>query len=267
MQFLDNVWLAQGVTGYGFVCIKNLQHWEDIPVLVTPEEVGPLPLVPRDADVYFTPNLFGQPQRRKEYMLDSCWLYADLDKVDPYELPRDVRPTVAWESSPGRYQGLWELPKELTCESHSRINKQLTYHLGADHSGWDATQVLRIPGTRNHKYPDKPRVRLLWERDRVVRQMKLRPLPSESDRLPQLVVVDRDNLPLWLKAKLRAKVATGDRSKVLWRIECGLIEAGLTVDEVFSLVHGTVWNKFKNNASLYAEILRAEARVARRTAA
>lgn len=114
-----------------------------------------------DGDLYFTPNLFSRPRRRKELVLPSRWLYADLDQVDPHTID-DPQPTIAWESSPGRYQCLWLLDRALEPQQHSDTNKRLTYLVGADKGGWDLTQVLRIPGTFNHKYDEKPKVKLLW---------------------------------------------------------------------------------------------------------
>lgn len=37
--------------------------------------------------------------------------------------------------------------------------------LGADRTGWDLTQLLRLPQTPNRKYPDSPLVRLLQRSD------------------------------------------------------------------------------------------------------
>jgi len=67
-------------------------------------------------------------------------------------------PTIAIESSPGRYVGIW-----LTDEPASeQINRRLTYAIGADRGGWDLTQVLRVPGTISHKYVPSVTVRTLW---------------------------------------------------------------------------------------------------------
>jgi hypothetical protein len=94
--------------------------------------------------------------------MPSCWLYADLDAVEPIKSDAELSPTIAWESSPGRYQALWHIDKHLPEEQHIMVNRKLTYALGADKGGWDITQVLRVPGTINHKYAEKPKVKLLW---------------------------------------------------------------------------------------------------------
>src|SRR5215467_3279996 len=99
-----------------------------------------------DKDMYFCPHLFDKPLRRKEHSVLPKLLWADLDEADPRKC--SVKPSVAIESSPGRYVGLWYLDGEMTED----LNKRLTYYVGADHGGWDLTQVLRVPGTINYKY-------------------------------------------------------------------------------------------------------------------
>jgi hypothetical protein len=260
--FLQDIWWTQSNYGYGFICVKEGQFWRDIPVEVPRGGEIKLPKVPKGADIYFTPNLFSERERRKEYMLDSCWLYADLDKVDPFEVETGYRPTIAWQSSPRRYQALWELPTPLTPESHAVLNKRLTYYLGADRSGWDATQLLRVPGTKNYKYDPPPKVKLLWDDGRVVRDWrKVKETKPKAPKRLAVVKVDGNGLPASVRAKLAAKVATGDRSKVLWRLEKQLLEAGYTKEEVFTLLKPTVWNKFPTDERLFAEIERAALRV------
>jgi hypothetical protein len=121
-------------------------------------------------DVYWCPSLFEFPSRRSDLAMDEHCLWADLDEVDPREI-RDYPPTIAWESSPDRYQALW-VASEGDFQGASwpgNENQRLTYLLGADPSGWDTTQLLRLPGWPNHK-PERieanggspPKGKLLW---------------------------------------------------------------------------------------------------------
>jgi hypothetical protein len=172
LKFLEHVWSQQG-EGFAFISFRSSPtSWRDVAFKFPGDKIE-LP-DPTLGDVYFCPNLFSRPRRRKGLVLPSCWLYADLDGVkpptvdDPLMRKRKtnnnpvLEPTIAWESSPGRYQALWHIDKYLSGEAHSRVNQKLTYALGADKGGWDITQVLRVPGTRNHKYDGKPEVKLLW---------------------------------------------------------------------------------------------------------
>jgi len=113
--------------------------------------------IPEGADIYFSILSF-DGARRKENALPGNWLWADLDEVNPYEI--DLQPTIAWQSSTGRYQALWELNEYVDSEVLEKVNQKLTYKIGADKGGWSVTKVLRIPGTNNYKYEDTPKVRL-----------------------------------------------------------------------------------------------------------
>src|SRR5688572_7807154 len=63
-----------------------------------------------DDDLYWCPSLFEVPKRQTEHAMDEHALWADLDVVDPHTLKgTQYEPTIAWETSPGRYQALWVL--------------------------------------------------------------------------------------------------------------------------------------------------------------
>jgi hypothetical protein len=171
LDFLRLVWDAQG-EGFVFLSFKDTTGgWHDLGYSYPGDEIE-LP----DAslgDVYFAPNLFKVCKRREEHVKKSCWLYADLDTVNPREISHlatradksireDLSPSIAWESSPNRFQAMWKLDEHIKRKRHKEMNQHLSYLIGADKGGWDITQVLRVPGTINHKYEEKPEVRLLW---------------------------------------------------------------------------------------------------------
>ena len=60
----------------------------------------------QDHDLYWTVVPFEYPGRSEDWAMDEHALWADLDEVDPNTLS-EYPPTIAWESSPGRYQALW----------------------------------------------------------------------------------------------------------------------------------------------------------------
>ena len=57
-------------------------------------------------DVYWCPSLFEDRRRVMELAMDEHALWADLDEVNPRTI-EDYPPTIAWQTSPGRYQALW----------------------------------------------------------------------------------------------------------------------------------------------------------------
>lgn len=274
-DFLHFVWKRQG-EGFGFVSLRSSPgSWRDVAIKY-PEQLGEFKMFDLDeGDIYFSPNLFERPRRRRELMLPSRWLYADLDDAHPQWVP--VEPTLVWESSPDRWQCLWAIDQELEELEHGQINRQLTYACGADKGGWDSTQVLRLPGTLNHKYPDKPRVKLIsYTRGYV--DVKLKSLPKElllSDNRTrsgeifepseyskeEILSNYRDVIPIGTLSRIQAKDAYGDRSRVIWAIVCTLLELGLTKAEILRLLEGTSWDKFLSRGKLCADINRAATRL------
>lgn len=89
--------------------------------------------------------------------LAACYVDGDGAKVGG----RMPRPTAVVVSSPGREQYWWRLSRPVTPEKGEGFNRRLAYAMAADLSGWDLTQLLRVPGTRNRKYPDAPVVELV----------------------------------------------------------------------------------------------------------
>lgn len=80
----------------------------------------------------------------------------DGDDVKPG--PNIPTPTATVESSPGREQYYWRLCHSVAPEFGQSLNRRLALAMGGDRSGWDLTQLLRPPETRNHKYIDAPLV-------------------------------------------------------------------------------------------------------------
>lgn len=221
------------------------KHWED--------------------DLYFTPMVFASKRRASKYAKATSRLWADLDEADPKDIDSLLYPQIAWETSPGRYAAVW-------CMSSSRPetterggeNHRLTIAVGADPSGWDTTQLLRVPGSANNKpgYPKGYRGRLLW--------MERQSHTWETiDELPELPVEDtvggdlldeqalesvdpyeayarlRRTLPGIVRQYMRLKEAddTQDRSSIAWQIERELADAGATLLEMVAIMRPTPWNK------------------------
>lgn len=117
-------------------------------------------------------------------------------------------------------------------EELTKHNRNLTYSIGADKGGWDFTQVLRIPGTVNRKYKEKPVVKLL--------RFDESPIPAPRPLLDKY----KDKIPLPVRQVLLSKVVDGDRSGKLWYLESSLAKAGVPVDDMVAIIGESVWNKF-----------------------
>jgi hypothetical protein len=265
-----------------FLSIKDGDDWEDQPIRLRKGRVR-LPSFNTEADVYFCPNVFKEPHRKREFALPTVWLHADLDEVDPQG---DIlAPTAAWETSAGRYQCLWRVTKPLKVKHFEVLNQRLTYLTGADRGGWSVTKVLRVPGSFNHKRGEPERVTLMWEemqdylpktvlnlvRDvKVVRQVAVEKLELPDVTADALYHKYRRSLPARARQLLRArKTKVGMRSERLWELECLLLNAGVSPEECLILVRETVWNKYAGQrrelVQLWTEIKKAEANQRRKT--
>lgn len=207
----------------------------------------------QDKDVYFCPHGFTRKERKRDYAVPPKLLWADLDTAAPHGMR--PKPTIAIESSPGRYVGLWIVDKPVTDD----INRQLTYTVGADKGGWDFTQVLRVPNTYNYKYKSQPKTRLLWDDGPIWRLEDIvRYLPEHrktdvddevqgADLLASDVYSKYEKiLPRWVRKELvSGRVTPGKRSDMIWKLEHALLEVGMTKDEAFVLIKASPWNKFK----------------------
>lgn len=168
--FLHKVWSYQP-HGWGFLCVRRKDHgWVSLSVETLADGFREHMIsgyVGYGHDVYFCPTTFKERHRRTENANHGRWLFADLDEAPIDNLP--LRPTLLWRTSRDRHQALWLLDQAVEPEELQDINRRLTFAIGAtlrgiggaDASGWDLTQLLRVPGTKNFKRDDPEEVVLL----------------------------------------------------------------------------------------------------------
>lgn len=190
-------------------------------------------------DLYFCPHAFKEAHRKKDLAVPTKYLWSDLDNANPSIIK--PRPQIAWASSPNRFACLWILDHIPPLEETEKLNKQLAYSVGADHGGWDITQVLRIPGTRNHKYPEAPYGKLLWYRDMPYSSIEV----TQQSDIDATDILRKYNLSPFTIKRTFSEAKEGSRSEVLWKLENELIERGLNKEEVFIVIKDSPWNKFK----------------------
>ena len=109
-------------------------------------------------EVYQCAHLLTARRRLKANAASLTACYVDGDGAKP--TANTPPPTAVVISSPGREQYWWRLSRPVAPEEGEDINRRLAYAMAADLSGWDLTQLLRVPGTRNRKYPGAPVVEL-----------------------------------------------------------------------------------------------------------
>jgi hypothetical protein len=212
----------------------------------------------RDKDIYFCPHGFTERERLEPYRVIPNVLWSDMDGADPRSVK--FKPSVAIESSPGRFVGLWILRKKEKGVVHrfSKINRRLSHAIGGDPGGWDFTQVLRVPGTINYKYESMPKVRILWTDGPTWTLEELdKLLPSGNEEPAHQVDVGaihkkwKAKLPwtVWKELTTRKTPEIGKRSDVMHKLGMVLIEKGATKEEWMTLIRSSVWNKFAGRSS------------------
>lgn len=105
-------------------------------------------------DCYFVPSVLGGPRRNKASYKESRVVWVDFDTpTETGQVPTgEFEPSVVVSSSPGKYHMYWLLDSPEGPFPVEGANKFLIQELGGDKSGFDCTQLLRVPGTLNYKY-------------------------------------------------------------------------------------------------------------------
>lgn len=235
------------------------------------------------SDLYFCPTIIDEERRIKENITRSHVLWSDLDTCDPSNL--EVEPTIVTETSPGRYQGFWKLTSQVHADTAELVNKKIAlYHAqhGADPSGWDLTQLLRVPGTKNFKYEELPIVKidsfnseLIYDIDVVdekytFEDIEIQNVEIDNSPIPKILNSDspeeiirglkNPNPRIWT---LFEETPIEDRSAKLWELLLTLFENGATKEETFIVASNAACNKFDNPHHLWRDVLRAQAKVKR----
>jgi hypothetical protein len=200
-----------------------------------------------DKDLYWCPHPFSRPQRRKPCAVPPPLFWADLDRTDPRKLK--IKPTIAWETSPRRYQALWALdavPSEQERRAFNHLMK-------ADSGGWCLTKLLRVPGTRNYKYRGAPRGRLLWCDGPVHKLTDVRKLLPAPRRVSCVFRRGpRRPMPRHVARLLASELRFGNRSGQLFALVYPpLMKAGWSDREIERVVRGTALDKFTPRGGSY----------------
>ena len=237
LQFLMRVWGLQCEPGDYVALSAKGSGWKDTLFAwndKTSERVESWLETNDGKDLYFCPLPFNEPKRSKASVSRSRLLWSDIDHADPYK----VEPSILWESSPGRHQGLWILPKTVLPEEAAEQSRRMAYFIGADKGGWDLTQVLRIPGTHNNKYKEKPLVKLIhFNETKILKQAP----QSLLDRW-------KSTIPRKLLRILEGPAEQGKRSDMLWYLEHELCDLGIPLKDVINILKDSEWNKYRGRA-------------------
>lgn len=230
-------------------------------------------------NVYFCVNLLSKMERKKANCLPTGILWADLDTASPDHYSK-VPPPVVVSTSPGRFQAYWRLSTKLDPYQAEAYCKRLAYHgagMGADISGWDLTQLMRVPLTKNFKYPKAPEIMLqhalqttspplLFESlEKSLEEQPSKPIPSGLIPTAESIIYKHTlalNRTPFSSVYTQQPQDDEDWSSVLWRLLHLCFEAGMGAEEVFIIAQSAPCNKYARDgrptSDLWRDILKAE---------
>jgi hypothetical protein len=223
-------------------------------------------------DRYFTPLLYSEPARRKEYLRHASVIFADDDgdRRDRKDVPP---PTFVVRSSPGHSHMYWLLERPYPADEWEPYARGTTLALGTDPGGWDATQVLRVPGSLNWKRGAPFRTEVsVFKPNRVYELRDFPKAVAPAPKTPQLgrpvtltgkqwvdlINIHWDTLTPEHQYYLTGRPAVTDRSKLIWRLICEMRDQGLDAPVIYSLLEPVSFNKYRDRPdTLWKTVLRA----------
>lgn len=249
------------------------------------EGLGPyLDKMVKGNNVWFGINLFRQPKRKRDFALPTRLVWADLDTCDPGDVTPP--PQCRLKTSFKNFQGIWRLDQLIDPELAQSYSKRIAYAYadkGADKTGWDIEQLLRVPYTYNYKYDDGatqvPEVQLLSSFEQLlpvaVFEQFTPPTPEEQvvegDPLPN--IMDLPDVPTTIQAHLPELRKTAfsdlfgsepasDWSAAMWHLINVCLESGMNKEQTFAVALQAKCNKYDRDkrpiSYLWREITKAD---------
>lgn len=235
-------------------------------------------------NLWFGVNLFRRPERKRDFAVPTRLVWADLDYCDPSEV--EPVPQCRIQTSPKKFQAFWRLDELVDAETAQSYSKRIAYQYadkGADKSGWDAEQLLRIPWTFNYKYDDGashvPEIQVLTAFEAALPvalfeqvtkptdeevQVTDDPLPDIKELPPVSTIIYKyqGHLRKTSFDDLFATEPSADWSAAMWHLINICLEAGMTNEETLAVALEAKCNKYERDnrpiGLLWKEIAKAE---------
>lgn len=263
-RFLKEIYSKQCDNGnYIILAVKKGKQWKDVPIKYNDKNIirklKDFNTQYKGWEMYWSPMPYSGPQRRISNFIESKFLIQDIDEHDSPE-NIEPKPSYIWESSPGKYQGIWELDRYIDAKQYDIINPALGKHIGCD-SCIDVPHVYRIPGTINYKYKNKPKVKkpihykMIYKPNVLIKLLGAKPKTDESKTIkldlnnPERKIYAKYDIPKKVRDLLALDdISTLDRSSTVWYMENKLHELGLSPNEIILLVKNSAFNKYKGRS-------------------
>jgi archaellum biogenesis ATPase FlaH len=211
-------------------------------------------------ECYYGPALYAQPDvARPENILGANVVWAEFDGNAPQTFGDKIpHPSMRVQSSNKGHEHLyWKLDEfETDRNLIETINRSIAYTLNADTSGWDSTQILRPPTTKNHKRGKLVRIltstTFSYSRDYFAGVPVPKRLVKENIQIEEVP----DALDVVAKYKWSAEefqffrkttMEPGTRSSALMRLAYNCAEMRMSDEEAFAIMFNADerWGKFR----------------------
>ncbi|MCA1800026.1 MAG: DUF3987 domain-containing protein [Actinobacteria bacterium] len=239
-------------------------------------------------DLYFAPFLLDQPTRKKQFISDTvtAWADGDLCPVDALKIqPSAVIRSSKTEDGQEKFHFYWKFDDLQPATVGENISKRIAYHHeddGMDKSGWDLTQLLRIPDTYNHKYTPPLKVspaiidteaiysaeyfdRFYEEVEQDVDYIDVEAVDL-PDKSAKEILTEYKSIISPRAVDLFVEVPVKNWSSALYELQCTLFEAGLSKEEVFVVANESACNKYARDnrpqSQLWKEVQKVGTQVA-----
>lgn len=223
-----------------------------------------------DVDVYFSPMLYSVPRRKSHTVTATPVIYCDTDTfpVDEFLVPPSIN--VQTSVDPQKHHSYWflddiyepaevvEVARAIALTHAKKVNGK---QAGTDPSGWDLTQLLRLPNSVNTKHspaqpvtvaPGSASVYSLNEIQQVydAAELPAAPLASDAD-MPEDLPAAKDVLRKVLSnsklSDLYSEAPRGDWSDTLYLFCSEMFREGFTPEEVLVAAWSSAANKYKRD--------------------
>lgn len=233
-------------------------------------------------EVYFCPSLLHSKDAHKTAAIGSWCYWVDFDGNVPAHLKGLPEPTIKIKTSEGHEHWYWRIDSFSSPDTTEEVNRAFIHAFDADKSGWDATQVLRPPGTFNHKRERS--VEVITLSDTALPVGLFQGLPSPPPLVDEVSLAEISTLPnvteIVFKYKFPPHVyklftgtvkgptggEEGQRSTSLMSLAYAIAEIGLTNEEIVAMLNNACerWGKFEGRADKILQLTKIVAIVRRK---
>lgn len=225
-----------------------------------------------DAEWYYAPAVFSEEYRRESKFVQANALWVDFDEPVDWENLSPQPSIVVQTSAIGKVHAYWMLDDPITEVAEIRYwNKRILegYGEGADPSGYDAAQLLKLPYGRNLKLANRdgygnffePKI-LKFEPQESFATTAFEHLPeptapglvvdlSEIGDVPGTSEGDWEHYAALYsvddKTMLKIFRPGDDRSDSLYSVEATLLDADLEPEHVYQILYRSPNDKFSQD--------------------